>query len=249
MKLGDSAIHVWLAFDREIGDPALLAVCDAMLEPGERERLGRMYFERDRHQFLITRALQRSVLSAYLDRAAPAQLRFAQGPRGRPELAAPFAGHGLFFNIAHTPGLVAMAVSREPMLGVDVENVVTRPAPLQLANRYFTESEALGLQQLAASEQTARFFALWTLKESWLKATGQGIAAGLANVSFELDAAHAVRRVTLAADQGARWRFWQFQPSDEHALALALRTEPPARDWQVIVHRWRGSSQEQGAQT
>ena len=32
-----------------------------------------------------------------------------------------------------------------------------------------------------------RFYALWTLKESWLKATGEGLAGGLDRVSFRFD--------------------------------------------------------------
>jgi 4'-phosphopantetheinyl transferase len=256
-------IHVWLAFDEQLSQAESVREFTALLEPGEIDRMGRLHLERRRHQFLITRALQRTVLADYLH-AAPRELRFLAGEHGKPSLAAPFAGDGLHFNIAHSRGLVALAVGRAETLGVDVEYMKARTAPLALASRYFTAEEAGALSELPVVEQQRRFYALWTLKESWLKATGRGLAAGLANVSFDLDARHQATGVIVSNEPASGWRFWQASPTPEHGLALALRLDGAGgRELEPVVRlrAWRdpqareftvrpmNSGQEQRAQT
>jgi 4'-phosphopantetheinyl transferase len=230
LKLAPHEIHVWLAFDRELDDPALNAAHAALMSAEEDERRRKLYSEELRHQFLVTRALQRIVLSQYAPDVEPRAWSFITRGRGKPALAPEFDAHGLHFNLAHTKGLVAFALSRLPEIGIDVENVHARTAPLHLAPRYFTEREAAALTALPERERPARFHALWTLKESWLKATGEGLAAGLGNASFDLDDAHRLRSVEFAKDDASRWRFWQHRPSDEHTLAVALRAEPVPTD-------------------
>jgi 4'-phosphopantetheinyl transferase len=250
LKLAGDEIHVWLAFDGELHDAALLRGYEAMLEPAEHERRGRFMSEHLRHQFLVTRALQRTALAEYAPGVAPGDLRFVVGAQGKPALAPEFLALNLHFNVAHTQGLVALAVGREATLGIDAENITARTAPLPIANRFFSSEEARALAALPPHEQPARFFALWTLKESWIKATGLGIAAGLGNVSFDFGNDHRAARVSLVNDEARRWAFWQARPTDEHVLALALRreSEPVHGESVARVQMWRcvpGSSTRQ----
>jgi 4'-phosphopantetheinyl transferase len=223
LKLPDDEIHVWLVPDGEVRDDAVLAEYEAMLEPAERDRRARLMSDDLRHQFLITRALQRTVLAGYAHDVAPGDLRFVVGEHGKPALAAEFIPLGLHFNLAHTRGLVAMVVGREATIGVDVENVAARTAPLPIAHRFFTAREATDLAALPPAEQTARFYALWTLKEAWLKATGIGIGAGLRHVSFEFESHHQVLGATFTDDDAHCWTFWQARPTPQHQLAVAYR--------------------------
>ena len=237
MNLPPTEVHVWLAFDHDAREPRRVAEMAALLDSGERERLARLRTTELRHQFLLTRALTRTVLSAYATDVAPGAWGFASAAHGKPMLAPPFAGRGLHFNIAHTAGLVTLAVAREPAVGIDVENLAARAARLKIAERYFSANETAALAALPAGEQARRFFALWTLKESWLKATGRGLADGLGNVSFALDPGHAALSVAFANDAAGAWRFWQAQPSADHVLALALRTASDA-GVAVQMRRW-----------
>ena len=240
LDLAGNEIHVWVAFDGDARDAAQIAGFESMLEPGEHDRRARLYSEPQRHQFLVTRALQRAMLASYAPGVAARDLRFVVGEHGKPALAPEFATLNLHFNLAHTDGLVALAVSREAMLGIDVENVNTRTAPLPIAGRFFSAAEARDLAALPAAEQNARFYALWTLKESWLKATGLGLAAGLGNVSFGFDRDHRAMRVEMANDDARRWRFWQASPGPLHRLALAVRASaPPESGGSARVRMWR----------
>lgn len=221
MKLADSELHVWLAFDRELADGSLIEAFTAMLDPGERERAARFRSEEHAHQFLVTRALQRSVLSCYAPDIAPAEWRFVSGERGKPELGPGFTGLGLNFNVSHSARLVVMAVTRAELVGVDVESLGARDAPLDLARRYFTADEARQLSEVPAAEQQLLFYRLWTLKEAWLKAKGTGVAHGLAEISFGFDTAGTLQQVAMPGDEPARWQFWQGQSGRQHLVAVA----------------------------
>ncbi|MEJ7833843.1 MAG: 4'-phosphopantetheinyl transferase superfamily protein [Nocardioides sp.] len=85
------------------------------------------------------------------------------GFHGRPELP----GTGLTASISHSGDLVAVAVTDAGWVGVDVE--VVREVPPSLLSRVLSAHER-GLATDAAS-----FFAIWTIKEALLKASGQGV--------------------------------------------------------------------------
>lgn len=223
MKLDCAELHLWLAFDRELADPILAEAFYSLLDSGERERAARFQTSGLSHQFVVTRALQRSVLSHYAPEVAPADWHFVAGARGKPELAPKFATLGLSFNLSHTEGLVTMAVARAGQVGVDAECLHHRAAPLALAARYFSPQEARELEGLAKGAQQRQFYRLWTLKEAWLKATGTGVAEGLASVAFEFDAA-GVSKVKMPVVDASRWQFWQAQPSEQHLVAIAANS-------------------------
>ncbi len=99
-------------------------------------------------------------------------LRFAQSDNGKPYL---LNCDGVYFNIAHTEGMVAVALS-DKEIGIDVEKIRTR-CP-SLCERYFTEAEqryVLSDEKLCAE----RFFEVWTRKEAFAKRSGEGLAKTL----------------------------------------------------------------------
>ena len=238
MNLELAEIHVWQSFERPV-DEAALEARRGLLEPAELERVGKAYSPEVRRRFLGARVMQRMVLGRYAPGVDPASLRFVNGEHGKPALAPPFDSLGLHFNVTHTDGLIAVAVSRLRDVGVDAENLNARTTALKLAHRYFTPEEARNLESLPSAQQPARFFALWTLKEAWMKATGKGLVAGLGNAAFSLDENHKVFGLSFAAGDAADWCFWQYAPTNEHVLALALRAPGATHDVAVEKYEWR----------
>lgn len=113
-------------------------------------------------------AYLRHVLGTVTDRP-PGSLRFAAGPHGKPALAG-----GPEFSLAHSGALVMVAVSAQAPVGADVEQM--RPGLTEVA-RFFSPAEQDRLAALPEPQRDLEFFALWTLKEAYRKATGEGIAA------------------------------------------------------------------------
>ena len=260
MKLGEHDIHVWLAFDADFIGSAWLDERSGDLQPHEHAIAARR-LENLRPQYRMTRALQRAVLSLYAPQVAPGQWRFRtdEAAGAKPELAPEFAGLGLHFNLSHTSGLVAMAVGRRPTMGLDAECLAVARAPLDIADRFFTTAELADLAALPAAEHARRFYSLWTLKEAWLKATGEGITADLFGLSFEFDDATRARAFQMSRDDPTQWSFWQGSPGGDHRLSLALRGRADVSVFRCRADRvleWRslpalqrvGSDQEERSQ-
>lgn len=227
LSIADDAVDVWLAFDEQFDAPEVQARCAALLTPRDVERQQRLYHEAGRRQFALTRALQRQVLSEYAVDVSPAQWEFRSSTEGRPALAPPFDRTGLHFNLAHTDGVVAMAVCRHERVGVDVERLGR--APLAVAERYFSAPEVAQLRALPLEAQPRRFVRLWTLKEAYLKAMGTGLAGGLGRMTFAFETAGDFRFERADDADAARWQFSQFEIGAQHVLALAVLPRGDAR--------------------
>ena len=221
VALGDD-VHLWYVLSDGVRDTGTLERFAALMAPEERARHDRFVFEKDRHQFLVTRGVIRTLIGRYLG-VDPADCAFVANEYGRPSLSRP-ADTGLAFNISHTNGIVVCALAREPELGVDVEDA-SRATGLELARRFFSADEADALDALPRDERPGRFFDYWTLKEAYIKARGQGLSLPLDGFSMQLAAGGplSIRFSTTIDDEAATWQFAQFRPTPRHRLAVAVR--------------------------
>lgn len=150
----------------------------------------------------------------------PADWRFKIDKNGQPTLDPTQASFKLHFSLSHTRGLVACAIGALYPLGVDVE-AWTTPAPIEIAARYFASAENQLIDKQPEAKRPLTFYRLWTLKEAYLKATGQGLNAPLDSFALSLDPI----AITLsAADNATTWQFAEFQPGSAHSLALAVQS-------------------------
>jgi len=174
--LADARVHVLMA---NVAAHALDEDSfEAVLCEGERERASRFVFERDRAQYVVAHGLLRMVLARYLG-APPAALRFDVGRYGKPRLADANGGTALTFNLSHTSDLVVIAVARHRAVGVDVERWLPKLEHEEVAERYFSRAEQAELRSLPPDQKIGGFFACWTRKEAYIKATGFGVSRGL----------------------------------------------------------------------
>ena len=239
LSLANDAVDVWLAFDAHFQTPEVQANFVALLPPQDVGRMQLLYAESGRRQFALTRALQRHVLSAYAADVQPGQWQFQSSAEGRPSLAPPFEHTGLHFNIAHTEGVVAMAVCRHARVGVDVEKIDR--APLAVAERFFSAAETAELRALPGDAQPRRFMRLWTLKEAYLKAIGTGLAGGLGRMSFIFETAESFRFERADDADAARWQFHQLEIGAEHVLALAVLPRGGDAPLEATVREFRAA--------
>ncbi|MBM4258887.1 MAG: 4'-phosphopantetheinyl transferase superfamily protein [Deltaproteobacteria bacterium] len=224
LLLPRTEVHLWYTFPESLTDPELLSRYHALMTPEERERQQRFRFEKGRHEYLVTRALVRTVLSRYAD-VAPDVWRFVNNEYGRPAIASPLQSPPLCFNLSHTDGLIVCLVALDREVGVDVENLERPGETVEIADRFFSPIEARALRMLPEEQQRRRFFDYWTLKESYIKARGMGISLPLEQFSFHLDAGCPVRIFfdPRMQDNPRSWQFAQLQVSDGHLIAIAVR--------------------------
>lgn len=229
--LTGAAVHIWaLPLDLP---PEKIAKLAGTLSTDERERANRFSVEQLRHRFIAGRGTMRNLLAGYLP-AAPAELEFSYTSRGKPSLAGAAADR-LHFNLAHSHELGLLAVTCVGALGVDVERVRPFPNAGDIAERFFAAGEVAAFKTLPPAARDPAFFQLWTRKEAWVKATGDGIAASLSKieVAFLPDEPPGVRAIAGDSAAGKSWRICPLNPAEGFVGALAIQ----ARDVQLSC--WR----------
>ena len=217
--------HVW-AVSLHVSPTALAGFAET-LSAAERHRADRFHFERDRDRFIAGRGFLRRVLGCYL-RVGPRTIELEYGSHGKPSLGGRFATSGLLFNLAHCEDLALLAVTRAGMIGVDVERVRTLADFDELAARFFSPRECARFRGLPPSERPAAFFKIWTRKEAWLKATGEGIAELLDRVEVSFQPGEAARLLNVpnhSAVPSARWQLHDLMPAPGYAAALAFAAD------------------------
>lgn len=212
-------VHVWFARPELVTESARYC---ALLSAQEAARYRRFHFPDDAHRYLVAHALVRTVLSRYAD-IAPSAWRFSHGEHGRPEISNPNVPT-LRFNLTHTTGLVGCVVTLDNDCGIDVETIVERHHPLQVARRMFSETEYRRLQELNGREHLEYFFKQWTLREAYVKARGIGISFPTRKLCFDI-ADETNIRVEFHPELGDRNENWQLallRLTPRHIAAVAI---------------------------
>lgn len=88
------------------------------------------------------------------------------------------------FNISHSNGIAVCAISQSGV-GIDVERIGAFRATV--ARRVLTEKEIEFLETLAEHERGEMFYRFWTLKESYLKLDGSGLARDPREIEFQME--------------------------------------------------------------
>jgi 4'-phosphopantetheinyl transferase len=224
LSLGRREAHVWCVCPDSVTDPALLDAYRELMCPQERVQQQRFYFEKGRHEYLITRALVRTTLSRYV-KVHPHAWRFECNAYGKPAIASPQGIVPLHFNLSHTDGLIVCVVALDRECGIDVEDTKRGGMTVEIADQFFSPTEARDLRVLPVPMQRQRFFEYWTLKESYIKARGMGVSLPLEQFSFHLKRGRPVRISfdPCLEDDPSSWQFAQFRPTQRHLMAVALR--------------------------
>lgn len=139
-------------------------------------------------------------------------LNFAVNEYGKPYLMDYPQVH---FSLSHSGGRVMCAVwNRE--LGCDVERIRTGSAAekAERAAGYFTPAERTWLASKDTADRGAeKFFRLWTLKESYVKAVGKGLAISLSSFEVSFDE-------PLLDENGRQWIFHEYHPEDGYCYSV-----------------------------
>ncbi|MFJ3235770.1 4'-phosphopantetheinyl transferase family protein [Streptomyces sp. NPDC086787] len=175
-----------------------------------------------RLRFAVSRVVMKYAAGAVLQ-VPPDTLDLAYQPGGRPLLRG--LGEELALSLAHTDELIVVGLSSTGPIGVDAEPV-GRQAPFELLGEYVcTPQEAAALTTLPEAERTLRLLQLWTLKEAYTKALGQGMRRRFAAFGFRRDAEG---RITLA-DEPPHTPPWAFAAHLVQGRYLVSAAHRPAR--------------------
>jgi 4'-phosphopantetheinyl transferase len=217
--IDERTIEVW-SLDLE-SPPAPFA---EVLTEAERAQAARFHFEHLRRHYTVARGALRLLLGRYLS-ADPALIALRTGPKGKPFVDAP-----LSFNVSHSGDLALLAFTRGPELGIDVEQFRPMPDLLPVARRFFCAEETEELMALPPPARQRAFFACWTRKEAYIKATGNGLHTPLDQFRVTLRPGEAARFVHIANDDAGAWTLHDVVVPEGYAAAVAYRAGGGARE-------------------
>lgn len=148
-----------------------------------RQKADKLKFKGDKRaciggEILLVRELDRRGL---LPGIRQSDLSYIEGEQGKPYIS----GHtDIFFNISHSGDFVVCALA-DGEIGCDIE--VVHEVDFKIAERFFApkEIEAIRSRKTEAEKQDM-FFRLWTLKESFIKVTGMGLAIPLNEFTIDI---------------------------------------------------------------
>lgn len=153
LRTGD--VHLWIltiSEKFESKDELL-----GLLSSDELTRYRNYRFEKDKNLYLAGRATLRKVLGHYLQ-TAPRDLNFTYGEFGKPAIL--HNPLNLKFNLSNTLDTIAISVTVDSQIGVDIEYKDLRVDHLELASFCFSDDELHQLRQLSLCSSR---FVIWKL--------------------------------------------------------------------------------------
>lgn len=221
MALSPGDIDVWLLRTR-IMDAADRELCSAYVSGDEWAKAQRFVTRYLQDQFLQSRAMMRVALSFYVS-VMPQDWEFVTNSYGRPFVAPHLMpSEGIHFSLSHTQDLMALSISRNQEVGIDVECREREIDYMKIARAYFSPHECKQLEDLSPGSIGLKFWSFWTLKEAFIKAKSMGMAIPLDAFGFDL-----ASKVPLFSCDESRlghsscgWKFRLMKPTERHVLAL-----------------------------
>ena len=178
------ALDSWFRKFHEFGDVSVVHVdltpherreahAISWLDESEWDRWLRYRFDRPRREFVLCRAVLRSILCSRLG-CENEQLAFGASEHGKPFALVDGSEAPISFNVSHSGKHGLLAFAPLGRLGVDVEERFARIDLDAMVGTVFVPEEQADFASVRENDKHQLFFTLWTLKETLVKALGTG---------------------------------------------------------------------------
>lgn len=169
-----------------------------------------------RSRFAASRMIVKYAAGAALG-TAPESLELAYRPGGRPYLR---GVDQLEISLTHTAEVIAIGLNRRGRIGVDVEPL-GRTLHRDVERLVCTPDERAALAGLPADVRERELRRLWTLKEAYTKALGQGMRLGFTQFGFGPDGRGGLRTPQGSRGERGEWAFATFTVCGRWLLSVA----------------------------
>lgn len=153
-----------------------------LLSPDEIKRAERFIDPSVRERFISGRGMLRQILSQYIN-IPPKEIAFIYGTKGKPHIL----NDPIYFNLSHANDLLMLALSSDKVIGADIEYKRPMDNMATVARMNFSAYEQSVFFNLPNDEKVDAFYQLWTRKEAYIKAVGDGFALPLSGFDITLD--------------------------------------------------------------
>ncbi|MBU5265936.1 4'-phosphopantetheinyl transferase family protein [Virgibacillus proomii] len=143
-------------------------------------------------------------------------IKFIYNHFGKPDL---YNHPDFSFNISHSGSWVICAINHQE-IGIDIEEI--KPLPyLSIASSCFAKEELEDIRMRNKEDQLRYFFDLWTLKESFIKFYGKGLAIPLK--SFVIRKLSERKIEVYEKNKKLPLAFKQYYIDEHHKLSVCIK--------------------------
>ena len=209
IQLNNGEIHLWSAWF-SAQDATFYR---ALLSEDEIRRADRFLVDKVRQHFIVGRGVLRTIIGRYVN-VAPEKLSFNFGERGKPAINHPT----LRFNLSHAADLLMLAILNDAEIGVDVEYIRPMREMQSVAHDNFSTQEFSAWDRLPEAQKQHAFYTIWTRKEAYIKATGDGFRLPLKSFTVSHDTPP--RFLQMETDDLRCWSLYQPETASEYVGAI-----------------------------
>src|SRR5690606_19128865 len=132
--------------------------------------------------YVVGRIVLRELVSQLFD-ISPKSIVLRLEETGKPRIEYP---SGITASISHSGTYVAIVLSHGGECGIDIEPMADLLESLPIHENFFSQNQRGWIAGAGSeSERARRFLRLWTRKEAYLKATGEGLSGLSHGIEFE----------------------------------------------------------------
>ena len=177
-----------------------------LLSNDETKKADRYRFAKDSNSYIISRG---SINISYTEFGKP----FIENSK-------------INFNLSHSGDWCFIAVSLIKDIGIDIEKVRKIEDVLKIADRYFAINEYEHIKNFDSTEQINEFFRIWTLKEAFIKAIGEGLSFPLKNFSVISDKSDSpVLNLFENKDESELWKLDSLECQKGYNASLTVKAD------------------------
>lgn len=176
----------------------------AVLDKDELATAERFSLPEFKTRYIVSHGILRQLLAEFLHQSA-ANIRIARTDFGKPFLP---DYPELSFNMSHSGDIMAIAISSQCQLGIDVECYKTRNTWEGLVKKCFAPEESAYWYSLDTADRSRAFYQFWVKKEAFVKAVGKGITLGLNKCVINPDKLSSFLRVPESGGLAKRWQIY-----------------------------------------
>jgi 4'-phosphopantetheinyl transferase len=177
----------------------------------KQERIKQLRKPEDAKRALLADILVRSAIASELKISNKA-IEFEANKHGKPYLVGNYCLH---FNISHSGDWIVCAVDSKPV-GIDIEKIM--PVDLEIAAQFFSEEEYKTLMAQGSEDRQNFFFDLWTLKESYIKALGEGLSISLKSFTISFPGNDKIK--VKLGNELTNWSLKQYHLEPEYKMSV-----------------------------
>ncbi|KPJ96496.1 MAG: hypothetical protein AMJ53_00460 [Gammaproteobacteria bacterium SG8_11] len=193
----------------------------SVIDQTEQTRAERFINPTHGDNFRLVRGTLRILLAAYLKQNAK-DIHFDFNEHGKPLINPSQNPQALQFNVSHSHDMAAFVFTMQKPVGIDIEHIKPLNNISGLAQHVCHPKELDEFNAMEAHARQDAFFRLWTRKEAFIKAKGQGLSMGLRSIYIGFDMASAIQCVEYRGKLLADWRVKSLQCDPNYKLAAAV---------------------------